>query len=72
MVGDIVISARLILIDKKKLEPIDFPCMCVPFYGGFEGAGGKVYRWEHAGLVDAVVRGAADYFRIENISPIKQ
>lgn len=56
-------------IDKKRLEQRDFPCMCVPLsFGG--GNTPDKYMWEHAGVVDSVIRGAAHYFEIKTVQPV--
>lgn len=56
-----------VVVTLKKLDeyPPKFPCFCVPFWDGhhFE------YRWEHAGVVDSLIRGAAHYFEIIKTEP---
>lgn len=61
----------LTLITKNKMEERDFPCVCVPFFGG-EGDGPKKYRWEHASVVDSLVRGSADYFKLADCFKIEK
>lgn len=58
----IEIIATLMPLEYKNIR---FPCLCVPYFDGRNNE--KKYRWEHAGVVDSVVRGAADYFDLVDI-----
>jgi hypothetical protein len=64
MSTEIKTTVMLRRIDKY---PPRFPCLCVPYWDGRNGE--KVYRWEHADVVDSVIRGAGDYFEIIDIKP---
>lgn len=59
MNDEIKITATLKQVEYSKLK---FPCFCVPTWE--QPGRPKKYRWEHAGMVDSVIRGAADYFEI--------
>jgi hypothetical protein len=45
-----------------------FPCFCIPLQFEHPSSGRK-YLWQHAGIVDSLVRTAADYFEIVDTKP---
>lgn len=45
-------------------DKITFPCLCVSI---IDSGYGHKYRWEHARIVNSVVRGPAYYFQLKNI-----
>jgi hypothetical protein len=48
-----------------------FPCFCIPIQFEHPSSGRK-YLWQHAGIVDSLVRTAADYFEIVDTKPAEK
>jgi hypothetical protein len=64
-----IITLRL--IEEIPIPRNKFPCFCIPTNFGYpENPHIPKYKWEHAGIVESLVRTAADYFEIIEAKPI--
>lgn len=62
------VTITLRLIEGWPIPQNKFPCFCIPTNVGYPETVPK-YKWEHAGMVDSIVRTSADYFEIVETKP---
>lgn len=68
---EIKVTITLRLINEYPIPQNKFPCFCIPTNVGYpDNSNVPKYKWEHAGMVDSIVRTSADYFEIVETNPL--